>query len=329
VVSTQKPVPITPAGTSAGDSSSYVEVPQADGTVLKQKVVFDTPQETQNTATTATTTQEPSTTTTQKGAVTESIYANTDAYAVHRPVAYPDFFTGESLRDPVQTVHLGAGRFKPITAVGTGLNLGSRSGVSTGQAVRPRTDARTDARLDVFPDVRTDARTDVIPDVRTDTRERLATDSLFDFARPVPPVPRTPRPIPPEELIPRTPFPRPRGEGEKKGLFGSFSVQVRSKGKFKTVAEGLGLKEATSRGAGIVGTTTSASFRLVSDSKQNPLFSDVSSELRGRFRPSKRDPNIIVERRQFRISTSGEKTGLKKAKRRKGLFGSGMSGIFQ
>ena len=104
-----------------------------------------------------------------------------------------------------------------------------------------------------------------------------------------------------------------------------FELQVRRRGEFRTVAKGLQFEEAVKRGGTITGTTAAASFRV----KGSKAPVRALSLLGARFRPSKRSPDVFVERRQFRISSPGEVAEISRApksrskriiKKKKGLF---------
>lgn len=81
----------------------------------------------------------------------------------------------------------------------------------------------------------------------------------------------------------------------------SFKIFVKSKGKFQEIGQAKSLSEAYSRGAFAVDTSASASFKI----EGGELFGE-SFLPQTRYRRSKRDKNVFVERRQFRIDTPGE-----------------------
>lgn len=318
VETSQKPVPVTPkgeGGVQAGTSGS-VFIEQPDGTILQQEFKYETPSEAQKT-TVITETKETGVSTGGKKGVPESTYAGTDEFSVQYPVATPEFYVGGSGKTvpPVQKVFF-AGlnlrspnlSFTPASASILGTSSGIRS--ATAQSIIPIVAIAQDQAQAT----------------RSATAQSIATDTIQDTAQ-LTEQATTPRNNFPRNNFPReieTILPRPRTSGSNKRTspFATFGVQVRSGGKFKTIASGLGITEATRRGASIVGTTTSASFRLTPESSsRQPLFSDISSNLPFGFRPAKRDASIIVEKRGFRISTTGEKKGLRLAKRKKGLFG--------
>ena len=114
---------------------------------------------------------------------------------------------------------------------------------------------------------------------------------------------RTPPPLPPPPPpgIPRWALP-----SRKQGMIGGFSALVKRRGKWTKIASGLGLREATLKAQRVVDTTPAASFKITQGDKVvAPL-----GLLKSRFRPSKVSKGVFVEKRQFRISTRGEKSGI-------------------
>lgn len=118
--------------------------------------------------------------------------------------------------------------------------------------------------------------------------------------------------------------------GKKRFLPDSFGVLVRRRGTFSSVGKGLGYEEAVKKGAGIVAATAAASFKVEpeGESKGGSPFEFLP---KGRFRASKREPGVIIEKRQFRISTPGEvgeisrkgQAASRRGKKKKGILGGG------
>ena len=103
-----------------------------------------------------------------------------------------------------------------------------------------------------------------------------------------------------------------------------FSVAVRRRGVFEVVGEGLAKRRAISLGVGVAAGSSVASFKLLKGSKTVSI-SGEEDLLGGRFRKSKKDPNIFVELSKFRINTPGELEeitfkGLRALKFRSGLL---------
>jgi hypothetical protein len=78
---------------------------------------------------------------------------------------------------------------------------------------------------------------------------------------------------------------------------------VRKKGKFELKGESEDLGSLFKRGRDIIENTASASFKVVSESGTAILPNIVPSK----FTQSKREKGVLVQKRQFRISTAGEK----------------------
>lgn len=109
-------------------------------------------------------------------------------------------------------------------------------------------------------------------------------------------------------------FPKLQTDRQVKSGFGLFDVLVRKEGKFVKVGSGYSdLATAFNRGKQEVKDTARASFKVVSRlgvTQKLSLGGDRS------LRYSKRDPDVIVQKREFRISSQGEKTEIS----RKGVF---------
>ena len=100
----------------------------------------------------------------------------------------------------------------------------------------------------------------------------------------------------------------------------SFDVLVRRGGKFRRVNNaGLTFGDALRLGRSSVGSTSSASFKLVNRSGGVVDVSKGLARLGPSFRLSKRDSSVFVERSGFRINTPGELSEItfKEKKRRK------------
>ena len=127
--------------------------------------------------------------------------------------------------------------------------------------------------------------------------------------RPTPLIPGSGMPIlpgSPPSFIPR--FPGPSLSLERSRPRESlFQVMVRREGRFRPVGFGMDLSRAVKVGVREVGGTAAASFKVLDERGE---VVDVMGLLpRGkatRFRPAKREPGVVVERRRFRISSPGE-----------------------
>ena len=82
----------------------------------------------------------------------------------------------------------------------------------------------------------------------------------------------------------------------------NYEVLIKRRGVFRKVGSFGSLKKAVTIGKRGVDFSSSASFKI-----KGPQVNRVDSFLGKKFRRSKKDSNIIVEKRRFRISTGGEK----------------------
>lgn len=120
-------------------------------------------------------------------------------------------------------------------------------------------------------------------------------------------------------------LPTLRTERQVKSGSGLFDVLVRKEGKFVKVGSGYSdLATAFNRGRQEVKNTARASFKIVSRLGEPQKFNIGSDRS---LTTSKRDANVVVQKREFRISSEGEKTEIS----RKGVFTQKLkrSGIFK
>jgi hypothetical protein len=117
----------------------------------------------------------------------------------------------------------------------------------------------------------------------------------------IPPViPRRPRsPETPPEFKPPVPF----GDLSGKKRKGRVKLQVRRKGVFETRGIFEDVTDAFSKGKDILRSTARASFRVVDVAERPVSFGLLPKE----FTMSKREPNVVVQKREARISSFGEK----------------------
>jgi len=109
--------------------------------------------------------------------------------------------------------------------------------------------------------------------------------------------------IPKTEIIPIPTLLFTKGNQKGKGL---FNVLVRSKGEFKLVATLPTYQKAFNFGTGKVLNTASASFKI--EPVNNKVPNKNSQFLNSRvFYQSKREPGVVIQKREFRIGTAGEK----------------------
>jgi len=125
------------------------------------------------------------------------------------------------------------------------------------------------------------------------------------YSPPVPP--RTPPKTPPILTFKTKPITKQKG---------IFSVQVRRRGKFKTIGKGLGYRQAFQLGKERVGKTLGATFRI----RGGPTPKGVGTLLGPTLRVKKGKPRTFVEKERFRLSSPfeiSEITGARKKKKRR------------
>lgn len=174
-----------------------------------------------------------------------------------------------------------------------------------------------------------------VPDTvtRTKTETELVTETVLETdlltEQIVRPAPRT-TPSGPLDVTPVEPPPpvfvlkAPKEEVKKKR--GLYQVEVREKGIFKKVKVTPSVEEAFRFGEKRVKATASASLRV------KPVAGGKSVSGIGRallskkiFRESKKEPGVFIQRKQFRISSPGEKREIT----HKGLRALKIRGIFR
>jgi hypothetical protein len=93
-----------------------------------------------------------------------------------------------------------------------------------------------------------------------------------------------------------------------------FDVQVRRFGKFTRFnTQGLRVEDAVALGTRIADTTAAASFRITPAGTSQVVTGTARQQIEGfvqkdRYRQSKRDSNVFVEKNKYRINSPGEKT---------------------
>lgn len=142
---------------------------------------------------------------------------------------------------------------------------------------------------------------------------------------PSPSITRSPpiSPVPPR--TPTTPpvrTPKPRREESKPGV--KFDVEVRRGGVFKRFSlQGLRLEQAATLAQQAVETTAARSFRIFEAGTEKPIAGEALGKFEkllrpGRFRRSKKDKDVFVEKSKFAINTAGEKIEISP---KRGVFG--------
>jgi hypothetical protein len=128
-------------------------------------------------------------------------------------------------------------------------------------------------------------------------RQQLKTPSILS-----PPV------IPKEPTVPKIPKQKTPKESFSTGSL--FGVSVRRKGKFKSIAKGLTLKQATEVGREKVAGTLAATFRIEGNGK------DIGTPT-GFRRKETKEGTLFIERRGLRLSRKGETQEILSARRSK------------
>lgn len=201
-----------------------------------------------------------------------------------------------------------------------------------------KTGGRSVVRNDITPRSDTIIKNDTITDTSTNTITDLSTDSssITKTRTSIITNPVTTTTTTTTTLLrgtPNTPPYRPRtpeiktpeitiGGGfvrsdSSRSVGGLFNALVKRKGKFVSVGTFTNVESAFSRAKSVVEDTVSASYkveRVGGFGSVKPVGLGFSS----RFASSKRDPNVVVQKRQYRISSVGEKRDLRSARR--GVF---------
>ncbi len=193
--------------------------------------------------------------------------------------------------------------------VGSTLGLTTR----TRSIIRPIRRTRTTSRVSTpsLASITKIPSTPFTPTSRTPTRRTPTTPRFPTFRIPSlrtppsrpPTTPRTPPTKPPK--IPTFFLPKAKDFRKKRG---TFSVEERRFGTFRTIGSGLSLKQAFAVGREKVSGGLGATFRITGRGV-------TGLRLPKGFRLGK-TPQTFVEKRKFRISRRGEKRGLALARRK-------------
>jgi len=162
--------------------------------------------------------------------------------------------------------------------------------------------------------VRTESETNIINTIDTDTilnSHNKGGISGIDYPKP-PTIPDIP---PPEEDITYIPkvkkFFIPQSIRMEDKPKDTFKVLVREKGKdLRVNKKGLPRNKALNFGGDIVVNTPSASYKIIKIKGKQKVKDDPFFKYHFMFRKSKKDPKRLVEKKQFRIDTSGEIQGI-------------------
>lgn len=94
-----------------------------------------------------------------------------------------------------------------------------------------------------------------------------------------------------------------------------FDVQVRRQGKFTQINnQGLRLEDAFKLGTNRVQNTLAASFQIIDERTNEPVSATQAGQFLGpQFGSSKKNPDVFVQGRNFRLGTPGEKVEIRAA----------------
>lgn len=149
----------------------------------------------------------------------------------------------------------------------------------------------------------------------------ITTPGAGPVTPPVPPI------IPPEPVSPIN-KPEPGNERQRQretpnivkferptGGPNLFDVHVRRQGKFTQINnQGLRLEDAFKLGTNRVQNTLAASFQIIDERTNEPVRSTQASQFLGsQFGSSKKNPDVFVQGRNFRLGTPGEKVEIRAA----------------
>jgi len=186
---------------------------------------------------------------------------------VKAPVPKLSTVTGATIREVIVTPKADVQQVKadiilqkaqPIQIQTQGLVLGQRiktdteqlQKIQTQQKIKTAVDVATIQKIKIDQPIKSLARIDLLVPIKQRQIQRAASSLA-----PLVPI------IPTETSISRVPF--LVSPSRQIGLPATFGVQVRRKGKFKTIGAGLTLGKAISVGQERVGTTLAATFRLI------------------------------------------------------------------
>jgi hypothetical protein len=114
------------------------------------------------------------------------------------------------------------------------------------------------------------------------------------------------KPIPPPPEITSYTFEQDKFKSKLKKEKGLFDVYVRKKGKFVKAGEGFDLQTAIRKGKEIVGTTASASFKVVERKSQRVVNLQGMGLSNDRFYTSRKESGVLIEKSSKRIKSLGE-----------------------
>lgn len=188
--------------------------------------------------------------------------------------------------------------------------IGSPSNLSPSPSSSPSNIPSVNIRSTI-PSVRTPPSS---PSTPSSPSISITSTSTSPSPSPKPPSPSPPS-VPSTSSIPNN-TPSFNFSNDSKKKKSKSKLFVKKKGKFELRGEGEDVGLLFKRGKDIIENTASASFKVVSDSGQ----AIMPGILGNRFTKSKKNTGVIVQKREYRISTAGEKFEIPgKAQRNKSL----------
>ena len=305
--------PTTAASTSAGtvgiaSGTLEVDIPLKDGTVLKKVIklapeieVTKTKQKTEQVTKTKLKTE-------QK---TEQV--NLQKQKTEQATAQKQY-TGQTFKGSqiykTKSLSKVDVRFKSITKASTAQSLRfisltkQQSKLAQAQSLsqaQAQAQEQAQAQKSVL-DLRTKQINLTAQDIAQSTAQKsILSQSLKTSLLQQPIIRKSLQEIIPENKVPFTPLFTTNNNELKKNK--GFDVLVRRKGVFKSVGRSSSLSAAVFKGKSITENTAAASFKILGDDIKDD---SIKGLLSSRFRKSKKEKGVFIQKKQFRISTGGE-----------------------
>ncbi len=264
--------------------------------------------------------------------------ANQQAITKHKPVHEPDYIVKTKLEGPdvlvgqqlktfeQQQIQHQAGVVRTIQEIKPELKvvpiLTSRTEVKLDTKALTETKAKTDIKSILKTDVKvdtkaltktlTETKTETLTKTKTKTATKTQTQTETQTRTLTPTLTLTPSKTPaPVIELPTPPPPTPKTFGlpalPKRGSM-AYAVEVRRRGMFEEIGKARTPKEAFLMGKIRVEQTAAASLRVKPLGKPEELSKAAWGVLgKKKFRSSKVDPGVFIQKRSFRIGTAGEK----------------------
>jgi len=180
-----------------------------------------------------------------------------------------------------------------------------KSNVKTNLKNENKINLKSNLKSELKSELKSQTKTNLFQEQNVNLKQELRQEQKSELLTKTIPSPTdiTSRTFIPETPPPEIPKILPPFLGDKEGKK-SYSILVRRRGVFKEIGKAPSLKQAFLRGRYAVETTAAASFKVESDDEE---VKDLRFLPKNKFRMSKVNPNVYVQKRQFRIGTFGEK----------------------